>query len=214
VVVVVAVREPVLRHGKLTALSSLCVLFLNFSTIRPLSFHTAKYVKEKTYTLCGTPLYIAPEVVLNRGHDKGGDHWSLGIMIFEMISGYTPFYKDGMDQISLFRAIVKGNFKYPRSRRELFSDQSKDLINRLLVIDPTQRLGSLARGEKDIYRCAWFEDISFDKLKRKEIPSPWIPKIKDPLDTSNFENWDHLDDKAKAKDPPISKKDDDIFKSF
>eukprot|EP00545_Synedropsis_sp_CCMP1620_P004630 CAMPEP_0119013792 /NCGR_PEP_ID=MMETSP1176-20130426/8976_1 /TAXON_ID=265551 /ORGANISM="Synedropsis recta cf, Strain CCMP1620" /LENGTH=829 /DNA_ID=CAMNT_0006966911 /DNA_START=183 /DNA_END=2672 /DNA_ORIENTATION=+ len=174
----------------------------------------AKYVKEKTYTLCGTPLYIAPEVVLNRGHDKGADHWSLGVMIFEMISGYTPFYKDGMDQISLFRAIVKGNFKYPRTRKSLFSEKSKDLINRMLVIDPTQRLGSLARGEKDIYRSAWFEEINFDKLKRKEIPAPWIPKIKDPLDTSNFENWDHLDNKEKAKDPPISRKDDDIFKTF
>jgi len=171
-------------------------------------------VKEKTYTLCGTPLYIAPEVVLNRGHDKGADHWSLGVMIFEMISGYTPFYKDGMDQISLFRAIVKGNFKYPRTRKSLFSEKSKDLINRMLVIDPTQRLGSLARGEKDIYRSAWFEEINFDKLKRKEIPAPWIPKIKDPLDTSNFENWDHLDNKEKAKDPPISRKDDDIFKTF
>lgn len=174
----------------------------------------AKYVKEKTYTLCGTPLYIAPEVVLNRGHDKGADHWSLGVMMFEMISGYTPFYKDGMEQISLFRAIVRGHVKYPRTRGELFTEKSKDLINRMLVIDPTQRLGSLARGEKDIYRSAWFEEIDFEELKRKEIAAPWIPNIKDPLDTSNFENWDHLDNKETAKDPPISKKDDDIFKSF
>lgn len=169
-------------------------------------------MKEKTYTLCGTPLYIAPEVILNRGHDKGADNWSLGCMIFEMISGYTPFYKDGMDQISLFRAIVKGNFKYPR--RSGFSDDSKDIINGLLVADPTQRLGSLARGEKDIYRSKWFKEVNFDKLKQKAVTAPWIPKIKDPLDTSNFEDWNHLDDKEKAKDPAISKKDDDIFKNF
>jgi len=178
---------------------------------------TAKYVKEKTYTLCGTPLYIAPEVVLNRGHDKGADHWSLGVMIFEMISGNTPFYKDGMDQITLFRAIVKGNFKYPRNRnvrKEIFSENVKDLISKMLVVDPTQRYGSLAHGEKDIYRAPWFENINFNKLKMKEIPAPWIPKIKDPLDTSNFENWDHLDDKAKAKDPAISAKHNDIFKTF
>jgi protein kinase A len=150
------------------------------------SISTAKYVKEKTYTLCGTPLYIAPEVVLNRGHDMGADHWSLACMIFEMICGATPFYKDGMDQLSLFRAVVKGQFKFPKSRREIFSENSKDLITRMLVVDPHRRLGSLAGGEKDIFRAAWFEEINFDKLKRKELKAPWVPKIKDPLDTSNF----------------------------
>ncbi len=176
--------------------------------------NAAKYVKEKTYTLCGTPLYIAPEVVLNRGHDKGADHWSLACMIYEMICGLTPFYKDGMDQLSLFRAIVKGHFKFPKSRSVSFSEPCKDLVTRMLVTDPFQRLGSLALGEKDIFRASWFEDINFEKLKRKELPAPWVPNIKDPLDTSNFENWDHLDDKAKSKDPPISKKDDELFQTF
>jgi serine/threonine protein kinase len=187
---------------------------LPFFVIFLVLISTAKYVKEKTYTLCGTPLYIAPEVVLNRGHDMGADHWSLACMIFEMICGATPFYKDGMDQLSLFRAVVKGQFKFPKSRKEIFSEKSKDLITRMLVVDPHRRLGSLAGGEKDIFRAAWFEEINFDKLKRKELKAPWVPKIKDPLDTSNFENWDHLDDKAKAKDPPISAKDEEIFKDF
>jgi serine/threonine protein kinase len=144
----------------------------------------------------------------------GADHWSLACMIYEMICGLTPFYKDGMDQLSLFRAVVKGHFKFPKSRKEIFSEPSKDLISRMLVVDPHRRLGSLAGGEKDIFRAAWFNEINFDKLKRKEIPAPWVPTIKDPLDTSNFENWDHLDDKAKANDPPISPKDEEIFKNF
>ena len=171
-------------------------------------------MKEKTYTLCGTPLYIAPEVVLNRGHDKGADHWSLACMIFEMICGQTPFYKEGMDQITLFRAVVKGEFRFPKSRTFVFSDPCKSLISRMLVTDPCQRLGSLAMGEKEIFRDAWFQQIDFHKLKRKELKAPWVPKIKDPLDRSNFENWDHLDDKALAKDPPISASDNALFQSF
>ena len=124
-------------------------------------FGFAKYVLEKTYTFCGTPLYIAPEVVLNRGHDKGADHWSLGILIFEMIAGYTPFYEEGMDQITLFRAIVRGSFEFPKSGS--MSAEAEDLIMRLLVVDPSQRLGSLASGLKDIYCQSWFRDMNFDR---------------------------------------------------
>jgi protein kinase A len=192
-----------------------CPYVLTLFGIFWFSISTAKYVKEKTYTLCGTPLYIAPEVVLNRGHDMGADHWSLACMIFEMICGATPFYKDGMDQLSLFRAVVKGRFKFPRSRREIFSEEFQGSYysnagrrsasatwDRWLV---AKRISSVPRGSRK---------LSFDKLKRKELKAPWVPEIKDPLDTSNFENSDHLDDKAKAKDPPISAKDDEIFKDF
>ena len=175
-------------------------------------FGFAKYVLEKTYTFCGTPLYIAPEVVLNRGHDKGADHWSLGILIFEMIAGYTPFYEEGMDQITLFRAIVRGSFEFPKSGS--MSAEAEDLIMRLLVVDPSQRLGSLASGLKDIYRQSWFSDMNFDRLKRKEIRAPWVPKISDPLDTANFENWDHLPDKDKALYPLISAEEDKLFSVF
>ena len=173
---------------------------------------SAKYVTEKTYTLCGTPLYIAPEVILNRGHDKGADHWSLAVLIFEMITGNTPFYKEGMDQISLFRGIVKGRYKFPKAG--VMTEAAEDLCARILVTDPSRRMGSLAGGAKDIFRSGWFDDIDFEALKRKDVEAPWIPKIKDPLDTQNFENWDHLDDKTKSKDPPISRKDDAIFTTF
>jgi len=172
----------------------------------------AKYVVNKTYTLCGTPLYIAPEVVLNRGHDKGADHWSLGVLLYEMIAGFTPFYKDGMDQISLFRAIVKGDFTFPKSG--VMSSEAEDLILRMLVVDPSFRLGSLAHGQRDLYRHEWFRGVSFERLKEREYRAPWVPKIKDPLDTANFENWDHLVDKTTKVDPPITPKENKIFASF
>jgi serine/threonine protein kinase len=112
-----------------------------------------------------------------------------------MIAGNTPFYEEGMDQITLFRAIVRGSFEFPKSGS--MSAEADDSIMRLLVVDPSQRLGSLASGLKDIYRQSWFRDMNFDRLKRKEIRAPWVPKISDPLDTANFENWDHLPDKTR-----------------
>ena len=68
-----------------------------------IDFGFAKKLTDKTYTLCGTPLYLPPEVILNRGHNWSADHWSLGVLIYEMLFGDTPFYEDGMQQMDLFR---------------------------------------------------------------------------------------------------------------
>jgi protein kinase A len=104
-----------------------------------IDFGFAKYVPEKTYTLCGTPAYLPPEVVMSRGHNCSADHWSLGIVIYEMLTGESPFYYEGMDQMSLFKGIVQDDFEPPPN----VSPAAADIIAKFLVKDPTQRLGSL-----------------------------------------------------------------------
>jgi protein kinase A len=129
-----------------------------------------------------------------------------------MISGDTPFYKEGMDQLDLYRQICSAKFEaHPMLRGK---DNAIDIISKLLSKVPSQRLGQLKNGQKDIYGHPWFAGISFESYRAKEIPAPWIPKIKDPLDSSNFDSWKHMKDKTKQKWPPLDEEKQAIFVEF
>ncbi|EED90517.1 predicted protein, partial [Thalassiosira pseudonana CCMP1335] len=148
----------------------------------------AKVVNDKTYTFCGTPLYLAPEIVLSRGHDRAVDYWSLGCLIYEMLFASTPFYERGIDQKGLFKNIVRGKWKLPDSSK--LSKHAIDLIYGMLQRKPTERLGCLAGGYRDIKHHPWMQEVNFVKLVKKQIKAPWTPQISDPLDISNFENFE------------------------
>lgn len=90
----------------------------------------------------------------------------------------------------------------------------EDLLQRFFVLDPAKRLGSLARGMNEIYAHQWFAEIDFAELRHKDLKAPWIPDIADPLDKSNFENWDHLEDKTLKDDPPLPSGQQAIFQNF
>mmetsp|Transcript_11356 Transcript_11356/g.20492 ORF Transcript_11356/g.20492 Transcript_11356/m.20492 type:complete len:920 (-) Transcript_11356:192-2951(-) len=183
---------------------------LGYTVIVDLGF--AKVVNDKTYTLCGTPLYLAPEVILSRGHDKGADYWSLGCLMYEMILGQTPFYDHNIDQITLFKRIVHGRYRFPT---HAFSEDAQDLISGMLANKLTQRLGCLAQGERDIKGHPFMADINFGKLGKRTMKAPWVPVLRDPLDASCFESWDHLDDKETTGEyKPLSKKEQAIFEAF
>jgi serine/threonine protein kinase len=94
------------------------------------------------------------------------------------------------------------------------SKPAANIIRGFLCRHPSRRLGSLAGGEDDIYRHPWFSKIDFQALRRKEIKPPQVPKIKDPLDASNFEDWSHLDDKMKTKYPKLTREQAMIFDDF
>mmetsp|Transcript_13552 Transcript_13552/g.32822 ORF Transcript_13552/g.32822 Transcript_13552/m.32822 type:complete len:974 (+) Transcript_13552:235-3156(+) len=177
-------------------------------------FGFSKIVSDKTYTFCGTPLYLAPEIILSRGHDRGVDYWALGCLVYEMLFGTTPFYARGIDQKGLFKRIVRGKWNIPKEHNRV-NRSAIEFIWGVLQRRPAERLGCLAGGYRDIKNHVWLQEVNFGKLIKKKIQAPWVPDIADPLDTSNFESLDDAEDEDFLKDKaPLTAKEQLVFQDF
>jgi len=124
----------------------------------------------KAWTMCGTPEYIAPEVILSRGHGMAVDFWSLGVLVFEMVVGRPPFRSGNREQ--LFEQIVTGAVECPP---QYFSAAARDLVQRLLVVEPRHRLGASGNGVADIYAHAFFAGVDWSRVRAKQLPPPHVP---------------------------------------
>jgi len=166
--------------------------------IKVVDFGFAKVVRTRTYTLCGTPEYLAPELVDGRGHGKGVDYWAFGVLIYEMVTGYSPFAgPETPDQSVIVRNILRGKCSYPHTIK---NKACTSLIKALLVKDQSRRLGCLKGGSRDIKRHAWFKGFDFKALREKKLPAPYQPVIKNSLDTSNFDPWEEPQDQEFYRD--------------
>ncbi|KKF95585.1 cAMP-dependent protein kinase type 2 [Ceratocystis platani] len=148
-------------------------------------FGFAKRVPDKTWTLCGTPDYLAPEVVSSKGYNKSVDWWSLGILIYEMLCGYTPFWDSG-SPMKIYENILRGTVNYP----VYVNSDARDLLERLITANLTKRLGNLYGGSQDVKEHRWFAEVTWDRLARKDIDAPYIPPVKAGAgDASQFDRY-------------------------
>lgn len=136
-------------------------------------FGFAKEVPDITWTLCGTPDYLAPEVVSSKGYNKSVDWWSLGILIFEMLCGFTPFWDSG-SPVKIYENILRGRIKYP----PYLHPDAVNLLSQLITADLTKRLGNLHGGPDDVKNHPWFAEVTWDRLARKDIDAPYVPPIR------------------------------------
>ncbi|GAA5895138.1 hypothetical protein JCM5296_000891 [Sporobolomyces johnsonii] len=157
--------------------------------VKVTDFGFAKHVPDITWTLCGTPDYLAPEIVQSRGYNKSVDWYALGVLMFEMLAGYPPFFTEDSNPMRLYEKIIAGKIRYPA----YFAPEAKDLLKSLLTNDITKRFGNLANGSRDIFGHVWFQEVDWERLYRKEIPAPYVPKVEGDWDASNFDAYPEVD---------------------
>lgn len=156
------------------------ILFEKDGYLRMTDFGLAKRTdKNTTSTFCGTPEYLAPEVVEGLDYDENVDWWGLGILIYEMLFNHSPFLAESMEE--LYENILQGEPDYPEDKH--LSDQCIDFINKLLIKDPKNRLNNTDQMKTH----EWFDGFSFDDLYYKKLTPPYVPQVKSVTDTSNFD---------------------------
>ncbi|KAI9577962.1 cGMP-dependent protein kinase, isozyme 1 isoform X1 [Glossina fuscipes] len=155
--------------------------------VKLVDFGFAKFIgsSNKTWTFCGTPEYVAPEIILNKGHDMSVDYWALGILIHELLNGTPPFTSN--DPMKTYNIILKGidMIDFPKH----MSRAAIQLIKKLCRDSPVERLGYQKGGIQDIKKHKWFLGFDWDGLQNQLLIPPFLRPVTCPTDTSYFDKF-------------------------
>lgn len=136
----------------------------------------------ETSTFCGTPEFMAPEILLEKPYTRAVDWWALGVLIYEMLLGKSPFRGDDEDEI--FEAILQDEVKFPPNMPE----EAMSVLQMLLTKDPARRLGAGPTDSEEIKQHPYFAGIDFKALIELKIPPPFFPTVSSSTDVSNFDS--------------------------
>lgn len=157
-------------------------MFGNDGYILLIDFGFAKVISDKTYSTVGTPGYMSPEVLLGIGHSKATDYWGIGVLLYELLAGCSPFYDENASKFQ--HNILKCQPVYPKH----WSPNAIDLLSQLLRPDPLTRLISPSAFK----RHPWFNTFKWDKLLSKDLIPPFIPEIVGPEDLTHFKTLEYF----------------------
>lgn len=154
--------------------------------IKLIDFGFAKLLTNRiSWTMCGTPEYLAPEIILQKGYSFSADWWSFGVVAFELAAGYSPFFADNDNTIVIMENIVQSKYACPDS----FSAELRHLLKQLLRLDLTERIGCLFGGVNDIKHHPFFASMNWPALLAQEIPATFVPVCLAEGDSSNFDSY-------------------------